>query len=363
MRVLVTTPPTDRSGGVSQYLRILKPHLHEEVDYFTVGSRSEHEGAGAGLVRMAGDSWRFAVTLARGRYDIVHLNPSIGPKALIRDGILLLIAKVLRKTVVVFAHGWDRRCQRALGTYFSRPFRWVFGRADCFIVLGNCFKESLRTLGYRRSVFVEGAPLDDELLHDSEQPPRRTWNRDTAREFTILFLARVEKEKGIYEALEAHRLVNRKYPFVSLMVAGDGGELDGAVRYAATRQLASVRFAGRLGVAGKCEAFRAADLYLFPSYNEGLPLSVLEAMAFGLPVITSAAGGLSEFFQHGEMGFMTENLDPEILASFINRLITDPDLCSRMSEFNRNYASRNCRGPQIAARLEGIYRFAHEGAH
>jgi glycosyltransferase involved in cell wall biosynthesis len=363
VRVLVTTPPMCRPGGVSQYLRVLKPHLHEDVDYFTVGSRSDREGMWTGLLRMARDSWRFAVTAAGGRYDIVHLNPSIGPKALIRDGLLLLIAKVLRKRVVVFAHGWDQRCLRTLSAHFSRPFRWVFGQADCFIVLGNCFKGELRALGYHRSVFVEGAPLEDGLLSESERQPDRAWNRSASDKFTILFLARMEKEKGIYEALEAYRLVNLKHPFVSLVVAGDGSELNAAVRYAFTREFPAVQFAGHLGDTDKWEAFRGANLYLFPSYNEGLPLSVLEAMAFGLPVVTSAAGGLSEFFQHGEMGFMTESLDPEILASLINQLIIDPALCARMSVFNRNYASRNFRGPQVAARLEGIYRFVLEGAH
>ena len=363
MRVLVTTPPMSRPGGVSQYLRVLKPHLHEDVDYFTVGSRADGEGAWTGLVRMVQDSWRFAKTLANGGYDVVHLNPSIGAKALVRDGLLLVIAKILRKTVVVFAHGWDQRCQRALFAHFSTPFRWVFGRADCFIVLGNCFKTTLRTLGYRRSVFVEGAPLEDDLLRDSEQQPVRTWNRGSGDPFTILFLARVEKEKGIYEALEAHRLVHAKFSFVSLVVAGSGAELDAAIRYVSARQIPCVSFVGHLGTKDKCEAFRAADAYLFPSYNEGLPISVLEAMAFGLPVVTSAAGGLSEFFKHGEMGFMTESVCPEILASLVSRLINDPGLCSRISVFNRNYASRHFRGTQVAARLEGIYRFVLEGAH
>ncbi len=363
MRVLVTTPPLGRPGGVSQYLRILRPHFAEDVDYFTVGSRSDDEGRWTGLWRMVTDSCHFATTLVRGRHDIVHLNPSIGPKALIRDGALLVIAKVLRKTVVVFAHGWDQGCERVLARYFAWLFRWVFGRADCFIVLGNCFKDSLRALGYRRSVFIEEAPLDDELLCDAGQQPRRTWSKNANRPFTILFLARVEKEKGIYEALEAHRLVNRQRPSVSLVVAGAGSALAAAARYASSTKLRNVTFTGHLTGTKKLEAFCAADVYLFPSYNEGLPLSVLEAMAYGLPVVTSAAGGLSEFFRNGEMGFITEKLDPEILASLIGRLIADRELCSRISEFNRDYASRHFRGPQVARRIEGIYRFAHQGAH
>ena len=88
--------------------------------------------------------------------------------------MLLVIAKLFRKNVIVFAHGWDGRCQQALSRYFSQPFLWVFGRADSFIVLANRFRTSLRMLGYTRAVFVEGAPLEDKLLDESDIQPART---------------------------------------------------------------------------------------------------------------------------------------------------------------------------------------------
>ena len=360
--VLVTTPATGRPGGVAQYMRNLRSCLPDEVQYFTVGSRSDNERLDATLLRVVRDAWRFAHTLRHGSYDVVHLNPSLLPKSLLRDGVLLVIAKALGKAVVVFVHGWDDACERVLSTRLLRLFRLVYGRADAFIVLGNEFKKRLRLLGYEGTIFVQGAPIEDELLADCQQQRVRRCVRGSFPKFTVLFLARVEKEKGIYEALDAYRLLKQEHPFVSLIVAGNGSQLNLAVRYACSRHLDDVSFIGHVEQGAKYEAFRMADAYLFPSYTEGLPISVLEAMAYGLPVVTCAVGGLRDFFQDGRMGFMTESPDPKVLASLMSRLIREPSLCSRMSLLNRNYALDHFTSKQIADRLEGVYRFVFDGA-
>jgi glycosyltransferase involved in cell wall biosynthesis len=359
IRVLVTSPLISMCGGVAQYLRNVRPHMRDDVQYFTVGSRSDDERTGTRLLRVVQDSWRLVHTLRHGSYDIVHLNPSIYPKALLREAAFLLLAKALRKAVLVFVHGWDDTCERV---YLSRLFRLVYARADAFIVLGNEFKNRLRRLGYDRTVFVHGAPIEDELLQYFQHRQVRRCTRGSSPKFNILFLARVEKEKGIYEALETYRLIKQEHPFVSLIVAGAGSQLNNAIQYANTQQLADVSFVGLVERTAKYEVFERADAYLFPSYSEGLPLSVLEAMACGLPIVTSAVGGLRDFFQDGRMGFITESRDPTILASLLSRLIHDPTLCSRISLFNQEYARDHFTAPQVAARLEEAYRFIHEGA-
>jgi glycosyltransferase involved in cell wall biosynthesis len=355
IHVLLATPILSGHGGVSQYMRVLRPHLGKDVEYFTTGSRSEREAVRAAMFRVVRDSWRFAQVLKRGSYDIVHLNPSICSKALLRDGLLLLIAKSFRKAVVVFTHGWDQDCEQALSKHFSGLFRFVFGRADAFIVLGNEFKNRLRRLGYEKEVFVHGAPIDDELLDYFQQTPPSTCAGGAGRKFKILFLARVEKEKGIYEALEAYRLLKDRYPFVSLTIAGDGSHSSRAVQYASDQQLVDVSFVGYVEGSAKCEVFRRSDAYLFPSYSEGLPLSVLEAMACGLPVVTSAVGGLRDFFQDGAMGFSTESRNPAVLADLLDRLVRDPELCSTISRLNHKYVRDHFTAQRVASRLEGIY--------
>jgi len=358
-RVLVTAPSLSKTGGVAQYLSSLRPHLEEDVHFFTVGARSEDESfLGAGW-RLVGDYWRFVRTLWREPYDMVHLNPSLGSKALLRDGVLLLISKAFHKPVVVFIHGWDEACERMLRKRFLSLFQRTYDRADAFIVLASQFRERLRTLGYHRTVFVEGAPIDDAILNDQDRKPSHTGRR----QFKILFLSRIEIAKGIYEALDSYRIVKRDFPFATLTVAGDGSELEGVKAYAAELKLADVSFTGNLEGARKRDAFKNADAFLFPSHTEGLPISVIEAMAYGLPVVTRRVGGLGDFFESGQMGFMTESYDPEDFAALLGRLIGDPELRTRISSFNRTYARKHFTATQVVARLEHIYRSVYAGAH
>jgi glycosyltransferase involved in cell wall biosynthesis len=354
VRVLLTTPDSSKAGGVARYFNAVRPHLSGNVQYLTVGSRSNNGRMDIAALRVLRDAWRFARVLRHGGHEIVHLNPSIYPKALLRDALLLVIAKALHRIVVVFAHGWDTACERVLLKQLSSLFRLFYGRADAFIVLGEDFKNRLRRLGYKKRVFVRSAPIDDELLHNCAQHPlrRRTAERD---KFNILFLARVEKEKGIYEALEAYRLLKEKHPFVSLTVAGDGSELSGAVQAVSARHLADVSFTGYVEATAKHQVFRSADAYFFPSHTEGLPLSVLEAMAYGLPIVTRTVGGLPDFFRDGEMGFLTESWEPEVLASLLDRLICDAGLYSRISLFNYTYARNHFTSSQIARSLAEVY--------
>lgn len=344
-------------------MSVLEPYLDGHVEYFTVGARSDCENPVATAGRLLRDSWRFACTVRRGRYDLVHLNPSLGPKALLRDGLLLLIGKAMQKPVVVFVHGWDKAFWCGLLRRWSWLFRWVYDRADAFIVLASECERGLRLLGCSRPVFLQTAPVEDRLLQVTPRCENRFRAAESGSPINILFLARVEKEKGIYEALDAYQILRRQYRFLSLTIAGDGSELASARQYAAAYSLDGVRFTGRVAGSAKQEAYQSSDIYLFPSHGEGLPLSVLEAMACGLPIVSCMVGGLPDFFRNGTMGFLADSRDPQGLAVLLRHLIDNPKLRARMSEFNRRYARNKFNGPRLAARLERVYRFVLAGSH
>src|SRR5437867_2316211 len=99
MRVLVTTPDLKMPGGVANYFAVLRPYLEGIADYHTVGLRSGEDSRTRVVLRLFSDYARFAARLLRGRYDLVHINPSFGYKALPRDAGFLLLAKALQRPV------------------------------------------------------------------------------------------------------------------------------------------------------------------------------------------------------------------------------------------------------------------------
>lgn len=336
-------------GGVANYFDVLQPYLAGVADYHAIGLRPGSNSAVRETRRLFSDFAGFAVRLARGRYDLVHINPSFGARALPRDAMFLLIGKALRRPVIVFLRGWDPGFADRVSRRWKRLFRLVYGRADAFIVLGAEYRMFLRELGYSGTVECETTVVPADAFEAA--PPCYP---ELSGPFRILFLARLEKDKGIYEALESYRIVAQEYRNTELLVAGEGGESDRARRYVREHALPGVRFLGHVAGTAKSQVFSSSHLYLFPSYYEGMPNSVLEAMAHGLPVVTHAVGGLVDFFEEGRMGFMTRTVAPEVLATPIRRLIADPVLSARISEHNRTYADR-FRAPNVAARLVRIY--------
>jgi len=130
----------------------------------------------------------------------------------------------------------------------------------------------------------------------------------------------------------------------------------------ASTGLEDVTFTGHVAGEKKCAVFRRADVYFFPSHSEGLPISVLEAITYGLPVVTSKVGGLTDFFLDGQMGFMRQTRDPAEFASILERIICDRPLAARIRAFNHQYAADHFTGSRIAGGLERIYQAVLEGA-
>ena len=294
--------------------------------------------------------------MARSRHcDLVHLNPSLGPKALLRDGLSLLLAKALGRRVLVFLHGWNRGCELSIRHRFLFLFRWVYFRADAFVVLAGQFQSALREFGYRKPIYLETTAVPNEVFARARLRPAGPQGDGAG--VNILFLSRLEKLKGIYEAIEAFRLVRARYPSATLTVAGDGPELKRAREYVRADGLGGVRFLGWIAGEQKHRAFSDADIYLFPTrWGEGMPLSVLEAMAYGLPVVTRPLGGLADFFENGRMGYTTDSNDPRVFASLLERLIGDPGLRQEMARYNHSFAGQHFAASVVAERLGGIYR-------
>ena len=124
-----------------------------------------------------------------------------------------------------------------------------------------------------------------------------------------------------------------------------------------------IHFPGFVSGEAKIACYCEGSLFCFPSYTEGMPNAVLEALAFGLPVVASKAGGLKDILQEGKTGACLELLDgpprkrfdPVKMAEVIDQLISNQELCRQIADHNTSYARERFAAPKVAARLEAIY--------
>lgn len=347
MKVLLLVPPLNKNGGVANFYKTLFPYLENKIDFFTF-STSEHAGTCAKLISLLKDLILFCRLLFRSRYDIVFLNPSLGVTAVIRDGLYCLIAgRLFRKKLFVFWHGWNKEYERHLeySRISSAFLRFAFFQAETMCVLAKEFKTCLEKWGYQGKILQKTTAFPDELLQFTKI--------SSDKHFTLLFLARLEKAKGIYEAIEYFELLSKQYPAqVRLTIAGSGSEEIKVRDYVKSRQLQNVEFTGYIQGKKKYQLLADADCYLFPSsHGEGLPCSILEAMGAGLPIITSVSGGISDFFEDGKMGFMIPVTARSVWVEKLMELLNKPELRQQIGNFNRQYAQKYFCASKVAEQL------------
>lgn len=343
MNLLLVVPDLSNLGGVASHYAGLHAHWTFSVSYEYYGKR---KGIPA-VVTFPFDLLKYIFKLMFYKIDVVVVNPSLRRYQLVRDGLYVLLARLFGKKVVTFIHGWDVNLASIL---IRRPglFDYVYNKSSLILVLSGEFRKQLIRMGITCPVKLTTTKVDDRLTEAFDIGRRRGEIRQ------ILFLARVLRTKGIYITLDTFRLLKEEFPYLKLLVCGSGPDLTEAERYASQNRITDVVFAGAVAGRSLIDAFTNSDIYILPSYEEGMATSVLEAMAFGLPVVSRPVGGIVDFFQEGEMGYLIPTFDPQDFYRCIKRLIENPRLTQKISETNYRYAREHFLASTVALELEKV---------
>ncbi len=349
--VLILVPRLNSPGGVANYYSILESELLDEIRYIYRGKKSGQNL----LLRLLAD-YRYFIKSQKEIDDVglVMINTSLGIGGFLRDGVYsILTKKKIRK--IIFFRGWSPGFEKKIdrSKLFRFLFRMLFLNADHIIVLSNAFKEKIIKWGYTGKVDVETTIFDERLLNGKNAEALHN-QRKSISPSHIFYIGYMSKDKGVWEIVKSSsELIKNGKNNVQFTMAGDGEELDGLKNFAMQDSL-PIQFPGYVYSEQKTELFQKAHIFVFASYHEGMPNSVLEAIAFGLPVITTRVGGLRDFFVDGKMGLFLDSTEPGHIAEKISSLLERPDLMERMSHYNFQYAKENFYSDKVSYRLMRI---------
>ncbi|MBI1983796.1 MAG: glycosyltransferase family 4 protein [Acidobacteria bacterium] len=236
--------------------------------------------------------------------------------------------------------------------------RFIYGRTcHAVIAISDFIKELLVQSGVparKIEVIPDGVETPAELPSaEGRSRARRQWGFGE-QEFVVGHVGSFTKEKGQDVALAAFALVQEKLPQARLLLAGDGplrAALEERARAAPAH--ASIRLPGH--VESLPEFFAALDLYIMPSRAEGLGSSALLAMAHGLPVVASRAGGLPEIVIDSETGWLVPTDSPQPLAEGIVSAASDGARLRQFAAAGRERA-RQFSSDIMRERTEALYR-------
>lgn len=355
LNVTILYPDTRILGGVAIFIEAMRRAFDSSIktEHFLVGRRSTDVGRIKILLNTFFDAVRLIWHVGTAKPDVVHINPSLNLKSLFRDGLFLLVLRLMNKReVLMFMHGWeeDLSAKIAGNRFFRHLFRYIYDWPAKTIVLASHFREQLISMDFNPDKIRVDSAMFDGAMFDGIVRQEHT-------DFRLVFISRLVAGKGMRELLDAYASLKPDYPDLTLWFVGDGEEREAIVQLVAERSIPDVTVTGYVSTATKAQILLDGDLFVFPtSYAEGCPASLLEAMAAGLPCITTSVGGIPDVFVNNLNGILLDNVTSQTVANAITYLLSDISTLMVIAEHNRAQAWNKYESHQVSERIAKDYQ-------
>jgi glycosyltransferase involved in cell wall biosynthesis len=287
--------------------------------------------------------------LARPGRAIMHVH--IASRASFWRKALFMAVGLLAGCALVFhLHGGGfAQFYESRGRLARALIRGFLGRSHTVIVLSERWRDWVTSVVQHPHVVCIPNPITHPVEKLDQLEVRRAGGN------TVLYLGRLDRNKGIYDLLRVIASLRSAIPDVQLVCAGDG-ELEEVRRCAAELGIEdSVNLTGWIGTEDKARWLKRADVFVLPSYAEGLPMSVLEAMAAGMPVLASAVGGIPDVITDGVNGFLSAPGDRAMVERLLRRLLLDAPLRARVGAAARETARLRFSSDKVLAQVDALY--------
>jgi glycosyltransferase involved in cell wall biosynthesis len=261
---------------------------------------------------------RFWIARQRGDVDLLHINVAADGSA-IRKAFLARFARSLGIPYVVHLHG--SRFQEFWPSASPRVRKLVdrlFAESSAVIVLGNVWSELVRA-------HVPQVANRIILLPNATPPADRAHEPSSNGRVRISFLGELGSRKGTPQLIEALGRLN-DVPDWTATIAGNGQIQETKARAVQLGIADRVKVPGWLDAQATNEVLRGSDIFVLPSFAENLPMSILEAFAYGLAVVATPVGAVADVISDGSNGLLVPAGNVDALASALRRLIVDGQL-------------------------------------
>jgi glycosyltransferase involved in cell wall biosynthesis len=352
--VLVLGPHLGAISGVSAHLQsLLRSGLARDyvLDHLQVGHEGRSESRIRCWLRLASSPFSLSATIRQRRPDILHLNTSLNIGAFWRDLAYALVARLHGVRVVLQIHGGTLPHAFLGGSRVSHALlRALLGLPDAIVVLAE---EELRA--YRR--FLPGRRIvliPNGIDHAAFDFPRRAVT--DARPLQLVFLGRLARVKGVRELLHGLAAALERGASARLAIAGSGPEQRALHQIVVRLGLQdAVTFVGATFGADKAALLRDSDVFVLPSYSEGLPIALLEAMAAGNAVIATPVGAMPDVVVPGTHGMLVPPGDAMAVAAAILAMAADRKALARMQQACRGRVADRYSLEQLARGFAELY--------
>lgn len=305
-RILVVATSSKTRGGISAVLNLVaKEEVWKKYNCKWIATHRDGPNWRKVYILIA-NLFRYVFLLPFADIVYIHFSTTVSAR---RKYLFFRLAELFHKKIVIHLH-----CGNQLGDIWSPTYEYMFMHADHAFVLSEGIKADVER-------FLQGRKQVDVLYN----PCPNVENDYTLRKKNVLFAGTVIKGKGIFDLVRAFKSVAEKHPDWKLVIAGNG-ETDKCKAIAHELHIENnVECIGWIVGDLKDRAFREASIFCLPSYAEGFPMAILDAWAYGLPVVTTPVGGIPNLAKDGDNALFVTPADERAIADRICRLIEDRD--------------------------------------
>ncbi|CAN7492766.1 glycosyltransferase family 4 protein [Pseudoduganella sp. LjRoot289] len=345
-RILMIGTGLDAHGGISSVVRsYVAVRLFEQWGV-TYVSTYEGKGLATQLRTMGAALLRAGAMLAARRVSVLHVH-SASRGSFWRKSLMCALADLFRVPYVFHLHSsefplfYARECGAPARAWVRRVLR----RAARVVVVSPHWRAGVLAIEPAARITVVGNPV--------QVPPALPALR--AQAVTVLFMGRVHEKKGVLDLVRAMPAVLAALPGTRFVVAGDGATREVQALAEELGVAHALSLPGWVDGAAKQRHLEQADVFVLPSYFEALSVALLEAMAAGVPVVSTPVGGTPDFIDSGVEGLLVEPGDHGALALALLAVLGDPALRSRLRGAAYLRVGREYAFDTVLAQLRTVY--------
>lgn len=280
------------------------------------------------------------------RCRLVHIHLS-EPISAIRKSLFAVLALLLKKPIILHFHSFSPAT--TINSKWRPLYKFLFSRAKAVLVLSPYWEKAITQSLGEISVVVVPNPCPkilDRAPHVHSRP-------------YVLFAGTLNARKGYSDLIEAFALLTKKYPDWDLVLAGNG-EIQRATILAKRLGIESrVKLLGWISNESKVKQFTNAEIFCLPSYAEGFPMAILDAMAYGLPIVATPVGGIPDALENNKSALIVEPGDIQNLAKSLGVLMSSQKTRIQLSQASIELANSNFSLDEIVKKIDKLYaRFA-----
>lgn len=347
MKICMVVPERLVKGGIASVVNGYREYdfgNNYEVSYiesYQNGSKWEK------LIKALKGYVLFLKEMVRNKPDIVHIHSSFGP-SFYRKMPFIYMACLWGIPVVNHIHGaeFDPFYLDASPRKKKR-IRKVYGKCRMLVALSQEWKKNLELVVPSERIAV--------IENYCKIPDLPETARETGKRRQILFLGEIGERKGCYDIPAIYGKLTEKAGKIPLVMAGDGDLAEVKRLFEEKGLLKDVSFPGWVRGEEKEKLLKESGIFLFPSYHEGMPMAVLEAMAYGMAVVSTKVGGIPQIIEDGVSGYLCE---PGNIEEIFGRLLTlseDRDQRKRMGDKARQKVMENYSMESHMGKLLALY--------